>query len=65
MGKRLNGKGNVILLRYSPGSESTGNREDGFLETLAKDFPAIKILSDDQYAGASEQLCSTNRSNCF
>jgi ribose transport system substrate-binding protein len=55
MGKRLNGKGNVIMLRYSPGSQSTEMRERGFLETLKKDFPDIKVLSDDQYAGTSEQ----------
>ena len=55
MGKRLNGKGNVILLRYSPGSESTENRERGFLDGIKKDFPEIKLLSDDQYAGVSEQ----------
>jgi len=55
MGKQLNGKGNVILLRYSPGSESTENRERGFLEELKQDFPDIKLLSDDQYAGVSEQ----------
>jgi ribose transport system substrate-binding protein len=56
MGKRLNGKGNVILLRYSPGSESTENRERGFLETISKEFPEIKMISDDQYSGTSEQL---------
>jgi ribose transport system substrate-binding protein len=56
MGKRLGGAGNAILLRYSPGSESTENRERGFLETMAKEFPNIKLLSDDQYAGISEQL---------
>ena len=55
LGKRLNGTGNVILLRYSPGSESTENRERGFLETIAKEFPDIELLSDDQYAGTSEQ----------
>jgi ribose transport system substrate-binding protein len=55
MGKRLNGKGNVILLRYSPGSESTENRERGFLEGIKKEFPDIHLLSDDQYAGVSEQ----------
>jgi ribose transport system substrate-binding protein len=55
MGKRLNGKGNIILLRYSPGSESTEMRERGFLETISKEFPDIKILSSDQYGGVSEQ----------
>ncbi len=55
MGKRLNGMGNIILLRYSPGSESTEMRERGFLETIAQEFPNIKILSSDQYGGTSEQ----------
>src|SRR5687768_14228418 len=30
MGKLLNGKGNVVLLRYQEGSASTNNREQGF-----------------------------------
>jgi ribose transport system substrate-binding protein len=55
MGKRLNSNGNIILLRYSPGSESTEMRERGFLETIAQEFPNIKILSSDQYGGTSEQ----------
>jgi len=50
MGKILRGKGGVILLRYNPGSESTEQREQGFLDTLTKEFPGIKILSSDQYA---------------
>jgi ribose transport system substrate-binding protein len=53
MAKRLGGKGNVILLRYSPGSQSTAMREKGFLDGIAK-FPDIKVLSDDQYSGISE-----------
>ena len=32
MGKLLNGKGNVLVLRYLEGSASTTNREQGFLE---------------------------------
>ncbi|MCA9076103.1 MAG: substrate-binding domain-containing protein [Planctomycetaceae bacterium] len=47
MAELLDGKGNVILLRYQEGSESTEQREDGFLETLAK-YPDIKIISDEQ-----------------
>ena len=46
------GKG-VILLRYSPGSESTEQRENGFLETMKAEFPDVPILSDNQYAGTS------------
>jgi ribose transport system substrate-binding protein len=53
LGKRLNGKGNVILLRYYVGSESTEQRERGFLETLAKEFPDIQVVSQDQYSGTT------------
>jgi ribose transport system substrate-binding protein len=48
----LGGKGNVVLLRHMVGSESTEQREKGFLETIAR-YPEIKILSQDQYAGAT------------
>lgn len=55
MGKILNGKGNVILLRYAVGSASTEGREAGFLDALKK-FPDIKLISSDQYAGATREL---------
>lgn len=45
----------VVLLRYNPGSESTEQREKGFLETLAKEFPEVKVLSSDQYAGTTPE----------
>ncbi|MEX0679667.1 MAG: substrate-binding domain-containing protein [Pirellulales bacterium] len=50
---RLGGKGNVILLRYNVGSESTEQREQGFLDTIHKEFPDIVMLSDDQYSGTT------------
>jgi ribose transport system substrate-binding protein len=53
IGKRLGSHGNVILLRYSVGSESTEQREQGFLDTLAKEFPKITILSENQYSGTT------------
>ncbi|MBS0204051.1 MAG: substrate-binding domain-containing protein [Planctomycetes bacterium] len=55
MGTALGGKGGVIVLRYNAGSESTEQREDGFLDALAKEFPEIKILSSDQYAGTTQE----------
>jgi ribose transport system substrate-binding protein len=55
MGKVLGGKGNAILLRYFQGSESTERREQGFLETLAKEFPQIKVISSDQYSGTTPE----------
>ena len=53
LSRRLNGRGNVILLRYAAGSESTEQREQGFLDTLKKESPDIKILSDNQYSGTT------------
>ncbi len=55
MGKLLEGKGNVILLRYAVGSASTEEREAGFLDTLKKEFPQIKMISADQYAGPTRE----------
>lgn len=49
----LGGKGKVILLRVLAGSTSTEQREAGFLDTIAKEFPDIKIVSSDQHAGAT------------
>ena len=53
LGELLGGKGKVILLRVLGGSTSTEQREAGFLDTLAKEFPALEILSSDQHAGAT------------
>jgi len=53
LGKMLGGKGNVIMLRLQVGSASTEEREEGFLEVMKKDFPAIKLVSTDQHAGAT------------
>ncbi|MEX2187196.1 MAG: substrate-binding domain-containing protein [Pirellulales bacterium] len=55
MAKLLGGKGNVILLRYAAGSESTEQREEGFLEALAK-YPDIKVISDNQRAGSKAEV---------
>jgi ribose transport system substrate-binding protein len=53
IGKLTSGKGDAILLRYNVGSESTEQRERGFLETLKKEFPGIAIISEDQYSGTT------------
>lgn len=49
----LGGEGEVILMRYLEGSASTMKREAGFLETLAKEFPGIEVVSSNQYAGST------------
>ncbi|MEO1525704.1 MAG: substrate-binding domain-containing protein [Planctomycetota bacterium] len=50
MAKAIGEKGNVILLRYLAGSESTEQREEGFLKALQQ-YPNIKVVSSDQYGG--------------
>jgi len=47
LAKILEGKGGVILLRYQAGSESTEQREQGFLDAL-KEHAGIKVLSESQ-----------------
>jgi ribose transport system substrate-binding protein len=51
MGKLLNGKGKVLMLRYQEGSASTEAREQGFLEAIKAGFPGITVISSDQHAG--------------
>jgi ribose transport system substrate-binding protein len=53
LGTVLKGKGKIILLRYAAGSESTEQREKGFVDTMKKEFPDIIFISDNQYAGAT------------
>jgi ribose transport system substrate-binding protein len=53
LGRLLGGKGNAIMLRLQVGSNSTEEREEGFLEVMKKDFPGIRLLSTDQHAGAT------------
>jgi ribose transport system substrate-binding protein len=54
LAKLLDGKGQVILLRYAVGSASTEERERGFMDAL-KEHPDMKLLSGDQYAGATRE----------
>jgi ribose transport system substrate-binding protein len=67
MAKLLNGKGDIVVLRYEVGSASTEAREKGFLDEIAK-TPGIKVVSENQHGGAtvdsaqsaSESLLSTH-----
>lgn len=45
MGKILDGKGKVIVVKYAPGSASTTERENGFIDTIKKEFPALRLLT--------------------
>ena len=56
LGELLKGEGKIILLRYAVGSASTEQREKGFTDTIAKEFPKIVFLSDTEYGGATSDL---------
>ncbi len=47
-------KGKIVVLRYMEGSASTMNREQGFLDAIAK-VPGIEVLSSNQHAGATTE----------
>lgn len=50
MGEILNGKGKIIVVKYVQGHDSTTKREDGFIDTIEKEFPGIEIVAA-QHAG--------------
>lgn len=54
LAKAMDHKGGVILLRYKEGSESTEQREAGFLDAM-KSETDIKMLASDQYAGTTTE----------
>ena len=48
-------KGKIFLIRYLEGSASTTFREQGFLDTMTKEYPEIEFLVKDQYAGTTTE----------
>jgi ribose transport system substrate-binding protein len=63
LGTLLKGKGKVLVLRYQEGSNSTEQREKGFLDKIKSAYPGITVVSSDQYAGAKR--ASENLLNRF
>jgi len=63
MAELLKKKGTVIILRYQEGSASNTNRENGFRDTLLKEYPSIQILSDNQYVGPTTESAYTGCEN--
>jgi ribose transport system substrate-binding protein len=63
MGRLTEGRGRLILMRLKVGVEGTTKREEGFLATLRAEFPAIAILSDNQYAGTSTEMAYQTMEN--
>ncbi len=54
LGRALDGKGEVIVIRYIQNSASTDARAAGFTETLKKEFPQIRIVSEQYTLGTVE-----------
>ena len=59
----LKGSGKVIIIRYLEGSASNTNRENGFRDTLRDKYPAIQILSDNQYVGPTVETAYRGSEN--
>lgn len=53
MGEKLGGKGKVAILGVKKGSVSTDEREEGFRDTLKKDFPGITLIEPIFYGEAN------------
>lgn len=68
MGEILGGRGKVVVVKYVPGSGSTTERENGFIETIQKEFSGIQIV-DAKYGQdtvetalqATEDLLTRNK----
>src|SRR5438876_2187264 len=63
LGGLLGGKGKVLLLRYQEGSASTEDREAGFVQELKEKYPAIELISSDQYAGPTRDTAKRASEN--
>lgn len=50
----LEDQGKVVMMRYVEGSESTTQRETGFLDTLGE-APGIEVISSNQYSGSTKE----------
>lgn len=62
LAKLLGGKGKVVLLRNMVGSASTMEREEGFLETIAKSKD-IQVIVSNRYAGPTAGEAKTASMN--
>ena len=59
----MGGKGKALMMRYSEGSASTMNREQGFLDGMKEYAPAIELVSISQYAGATAEKAFATAQN--
>jgi len=54
LAEALGESGQVILLRYRAGSESTEQREQGFLDELKENHPQIEVISSNEHGEESK-----------
>lgn len=59
----LGGEGSILVLRYQEGSASTREREEGFLDQLQSQHPGVRVVSSDQYAGATRETAKRASEN--
>ncbi len=59
IGQLTEGVGNVILLRHRQGDTNSEAREAGFIEKIKSEYPSIRMISIDQYAGDSMSQADT------
>lgn len=52
LGRLLDGKGKVVMLRHQEGSAGTTTREAAFLRAMTQ-FPKIEVIVQDRYGGAT------------
>ncbi len=55
LGELLEGEGKIVVVKNVAGSASTMEREAGFEETLARDYPAIRIV-DFKYCQSDRSI---------
>jgi ribose transport system substrate-binding protein len=63
MGRLLDGRGKVLVLRYQEGVASTEKREKGFVDRIRAAYPRIEIVSSNQYAGATRDTAKSAAEN--
>ena len=63
LGEILRGRGNVLVLRCEVGLVGTTQREQGFLDVIAREYPGIMIVSSNQYGTASAETAFKKAEN--
>lgn len=62
LGELLGGKGRVLLLRYLEGSQSTAQREQGFIDAIGQ-FQGMELVDPHRYAGPTRASAQENAEN--